>query len=372
MPLLAASFATDARSRRSALRHTTGVAQACAWVGDVSRCCGRDSCRSRDGMGAFAAGHAATSAVSARIAARRLVADPTVARACRSVCPGRPGRMAYGAFRQELRDRRRRLAYAALRTHHCRLRRPPRPGPRRRRPSREPGRGAAVPRLRHSPRLGQFLLEDPPAALGAAVMATYTAGQYLLAEEPFAPAPDPCRPGATRAASTALKGCEHEREHVVRGPRRGPGARPLRTAVMLTGNRADAEDLLQTTPSRPTGTGTPWCGCPPRGLPAPHLVNAHLQGLPRSRSPPDPRPGPLDDAPAPDPCTPPALGAMWQPHHAAAASAGAVLVPALYEDLPDRDIAGPPRLWESTVRSTAFRALATLRERLADLPPEGL
>lgn len=50
----------------------------------------------------------------------------------------------------------------------------------------------------------------------------------------------------------------------------------------------------------------------------------------------------------------------------------AVLVLRYYEDLPDREIAEILGCGQSTVRSTAFRALATLRERLADLPPEEL
>ncbi|MFN8097245.1 MAG: lysoplasmalogenase [Dermatophilaceae bacterium] len=181
MPLLAASFATDARSRRSALRHTTGVAQACAWVGDVALL-RTGFVPFATGMGAFAAGHAAyIRGFRAHRRPGRLVADPTV-RALAGVYALAGPVMAYGAFRQEPAIGVGVLAYAALltTTAACAARLDPALGVGARRASL----AGALLFLASDTLLGlgQFLLEDPPAALGAAVMATYTAGQYLLAE----------------------------------------------------------------------------------------------------------------------------------------------------------------------------------------------
>lgn len=146
----------------------------------------------------------------------------------------------------------------------------------------------------------------------------------------------------------------------------------LRTAVMLTGNRADAEDLLQTTLLQAHRHRDALVRM---SAPAAYLrrilVNAHLQGLRARGRRPTLAPA-LDDAPAPDPAPPPALGAMWQHLTTLPPRQRAVLVLRYYEDLPDRDIADLLGCGESTVWSTAFRALATLRERLADLPPEEL
>ncbi len=146
----------------------------------------------------------------------------------------------------------------------------------------------------------------------------------------------------------------------------------LRTAVMLTGDRADAEDLLQTTLLQAHRHRDALVGM---AAPAAYLrrilVNAHLQGLRASRRRPT-LTAPLEEAPAPEPPPPPALGALWRQLSTLPPRQRAVLVLRYYEDLPDRDIADLLGCGEGTVRSTAFRALASLRERLADLPPEEL
>jgi RNA polymerase sigma-70 factor (sigma-E family) len=146
----------------------------------------------------------------------------------------------------------------------------------------------------------------------------------------------------------------------------------LRTAVMLTGNRADAEDLLQTTLLQ---AHRHRAGLVSMGAPAAYLrrilVNAHLQGV-RARARRPRVVAELDDLAAVGPEPPPAIGAMWQHLTALPTRQRAVLVLRYYEDLPDREIAEILGCGQSTVRSTAFRALATLRERLADLPPEEL
>ncbi len=181
MPVLAASVATDARAWTSPLRRATLAAQAAAWVGDVALL--------RPGFGPFVTGMAAFGAGHAAYihgfrrhrAPGRLVDDPTV-RTLAGVYAVAGPVMAYGAVRQDPVLGVAVLAYAALltTTAACAARLDPALGADARRASL----AGALLFLASDTLLGlgQFLLAHPPAPLDAAVMATYTAGQYLLAD----------------------------------------------------------------------------------------------------------------------------------------------------------------------------------------------
>jgi len=145
----------------------------------------------------------------------------------------------------------------------------------------------------------------------------------------------------------------------------------LRLAVMLTGQRQDAEDLLQSTllkaqrhQKRLVGMGAP--GAYLRRV----MVNEHLSAgrtwLRRVRT------VPADTVP--EPVTDDVTGEldqrdeMWQRLATVPRQQRAVLVLRYYEDLPDAAIADVLGVSEGTVRSNAFRGLAALRAQLTTSP----
>ncbi len=145
----------------------------------------------------------------------------------------------------------------------------------------------------------------------------------------------------------------------------------LRLAVMLTGRREDAEDLLQTTllkvhPHTERLTGM--------AAPAAYLrrvmVNEHLSAGRALRR--RVRLVPTDAVP--EIAVDPPAGAVEQHDEVWRWLAGlprqqrAVLVLRFYEDLPDAEIAALLGCGEGTVRSNASRALAALRGRLLPEP----
>jgi RNA polymerase sigma-70 factor (sigma-E family) len=145
----------------------------------------------------------------------------------------------------------------------------------------------------------------------------------------------------------------------------------LRLAVMLTGDRSEAEDLLQATLLRAQGHA-------PRivamGAPAAYLrrvmVNEHLSGVRRVgrrvRTTSLEGLGGADrlDVAAGASTSVEQRDATWRLLATLPRQQRAVLVLRFYEDLPDREIAGVLGCGEATVRSNASRALATLRSRL--------
>jgi RNA polymerase sigma-70 factor (sigma-E family) len=142
----------------------------------------------------------------------------------------------------------------------------------------------------------------------------------------------------------------------------------LRLAVMLTGSRAEAEDLLQATLVR---TQAHAHRIPAMGAPAAYLrralVHEHLSGLRRIGR--QVRTSPLEGHEVAGPDDVAGLDrrdAAWRMLAKLPPRQRAVLVLRFYEDLPDRDIATVLGCSEPTVRSNASRALATLRSRLSD------
>ena len=143
----------------------------------------------------------------------------------------------------------------------------------------------------------------------------------------------------------------------------------LRLAVMLTGNRAEAEDLLQATLVRTQAHADriPTMGAPAAYLRA-ALVHEHLSGLRRLGR--RVRTSPLeghDVAGSDDVAGFDRRDAAWRLLAKLPPRQRAVLVLRFYEDLPDREIAAALGCSEPTVRSNASRALATLRNRLSDI-----
>lgn len=156
----------------------------------------------------------------------------------------------------------------------------------------------------------------------------------------------------------------------------------LRLAVMLTGSRPDAEDLLQTTLLH---TQRHADRIATMAAPAAYLrralVHEHLSGLRRLRS--RVRTTPLEGH---EVAADGAAGAGGAVGHVAGDVAGgverrdavwrllaslprrqrAVLVLRFYEDLPDREIAAVLGCGESTVRAHASRALESLRTHLSE------
>lgn len=142
----------------------------------------------------------------------------------------------------------------------------------------------------------------------------------------------------------------------------------LRLAVMLTGDRTEAEDLLQATLVRtqPHADRIPTMGAPAAYL-RKALVHEHLSGLRRLGR--RVRTSSLDghDVAGPDDATgADRRDATWRLLGTLPPRQRAVLVLRFYEDLPDRDIAAVLGCGEPTVRSNASRALATLRARLSE------
>lgn len=142
----------------------------------------------------------------------------------------------------------------------------------------------------------------------------------------------------------------------------------LRLAVMLTGQRQDAEDLLQSTllkvqrhRGRLVEMGAP--GAYLRRV----MVNEHLSaGRTRMR-----RVATVSAEAAPEPASEDATGfldqrdELWRRLATVPKQQRAVLVLRYYEDLPDAEIAQVLGISEGTVRSNAFRGLAALRAQLA-------
>lgn len=181
MPTLAGSFALDPRARRSPLHRSTQAGQGFGWLGDVALL-GSGTGPFLAGMGAFGAGQVAY------IRGFRQVASPSPLRRSAAgkiaaglfVLSGVP--MAWGAARAEPVLGPGVLAYAGLLTAmaayaaHLDPNLPP-----------DARRATALGGLAFLASdtllgLGQFVLTDPPPAWNSAVMATYTAAQFLLAD----------------------------------------------------------------------------------------------------------------------------------------------------------------------------------------------
>ncbi len=146
----------------------------------------------------------------------------------------------------------------------------------------------------------------------------------------------------------------------------------LRLAVMLTGDRVEAEDLVQTAlvkAWRHSGRIVT------RAAPAAYLrrivVHEHASGHRRRRHETVPFDDSLADrVPGGVPADPDATeavvdsDALWRALATLPARQRAVLVLRIYEDLDDREIADLLGVGESTVRSNASRALGSLRSQL--------
>lgn len=181
MPTLAGSFAIDPRSRRTPLRRSTQAGQALGWLGDLALL-GSGTGSFLAGMGAFGAGQIAY------IRGFRANANPNPLRHS-TVGKGAAGLflltgipMALGAARSEPVLGPGVLAYAGLLTTmaDCAAHLDPAL-------PEDARRAAALGGLAFLTSdtllgLGHFVLSDPPPILESAVMATYTAAQFLLAE----------------------------------------------------------------------------------------------------------------------------------------------------------------------------------------------
>ena len=152
----------------------------------------------------------------------------------------------------------------------------------------------------------------------------------------------------------------------------------LRLAVMLTGNAADAEDLLQDAlvAALPHARRIEGMQAPAAYLRR-AVVTAHLGAVRRRARRPrsvgldargstvaDPRTAP-DGMPGPH-------GLLWQSLGDLTPPQRATLVLRYYEDLPDTEIAEILGCPAATVRSHALRGLRRLRDHLHDLDPEEL
>lgn len=179
LPVLAASFATDSRARRSPLFRTTLAGQAAGWVGDVALL-GDEPRHFAVGASAFATGHGAY--ISGLLGQRG--PDVSLAR------PAAVGALwAVGAPRTVVAAYRRQPALAPVLAGYsatlsgtaaaATLLGPEIPVGAR----RATLAGAGLFLLSDSMLgLRKFVLADPPAWLEGAVMATYTGAQFLIAE----------------------------------------------------------------------------------------------------------------------------------------------------------------------------------------------
>lgn len=140
----------------------------------------------------------------------------------------------------------------------------------------------------------------------------------------------------------------------------------LRLAVMLTGNRSEAEDLLQATLVRTQRHADRIAAMDaPAAYLRRALVNEHVSGVRRltrrvRTTPLSDQDVAVDETPRLD-----RRDATWRLLATLPRQQRAVLVLRFYEDLPDREIAETLGCSEPTVRSNASRALATLRIRLS-------
>lgn len=142
----------------------------------------------------------------------------------------------------------------------------------------------------------------------------------------------------------------------------------LRYAVLLTGDREQARDVVQDVLTRAL---VKWERIGALDEPYPYVrrmvTNEHLSWRRRRRL----RTVPLDvDPPAPRP-EPPG-DEMWQLLATLPRQQRAVLVLRFYEGLPDAEIADVLGCRQSTVRSNASRALATLRVEWTAKTNEGV
>lgn len=188
MPILAAALAADPRARTSPLRASTHTGQAFGWLGDIALM-GQGIPAFAAGMGSFGAGQLAY------IRGFRAVRDPkplwrsAIGRLALVLFAASGPPMALGAARQEKVLGPGVLAYAGLLTAmaaHAAHLDPALPADAR---VTSALGGAAF--LASDTLIGvrQFLLADPPAWLESAVMATYAAAQYLIAEGALRAAP---------------------------------------------------------------------------------------------------------------------------------------------------------------------------------------
>ncbi|MFL6062772.1 MAG: lysoplasmalogenase [Marmoricola sp.] len=190
MPTLMASLITDEKAADSPLRISTLAAQAGGWGGDLALI-GDGSQSFMIGSGSFAAGHAAyISGFLANRSKTRLPGPKAVAGLWATTAPG----MVYGAAKLDRKLGPAIAGYSAMlaTTVAAATQLDPSIGKSARRRSIA---GATLFMLSDSI-LGtrKFLLKNPPPRLETAVMATYTAAQYLLsdgaaravrAEEPY-------------------------------------------------------------------------------------------------------------------------------------------------------------------------------------------
>ncbi|MFL6106553.1 MAG: lysoplasmalogenase [Marmoricola sp.] len=178
MPTLMASFITDPRSASSPLRTSTLVAQAGGWGGDLFLM-GDGSSSFVKGAGSFAVGH--TAYISGFLANRSKTPRPgpkAVAALWATTAPG----MVFGAARLDRKLGPAIAGYSGMLAGTVAAATQLDPAlPRSAR--RATITGAALFMLSDS-LLGtrKFLLKNPPPRLESAVMATYTAAQFLLSE----------------------------------------------------------------------------------------------------------------------------------------------------------------------------------------------
>jgi RNA polymerase sigma-70 factor (sigma-E family) len=148
------------------------------------------------------------------------------------------------------------------------------------------------------------------------------------------------------------------------------GAALLRFGVLLTGNRHDAEDLVQTALMR---TALRWRSVQD---PGPYvrraMVRLHINWRTRLRARLSGEPLPEQASPAVDSDT---RLVVWQALSGLPPRQRAVLVLRYYEDLPEAEIAAVLGISRGTVKSTTARALARMRADtelcagLKDTPP---
>ena len=140
------------------------------------------------------------------------------------------------------------------------------------------------------------------------------------------------------------------------------GAVLLRMAYLLTGNHADAEDLLQAALAK---TYVQWARIKDRaaldGYIRRAMVNTHISWWRRRRLeeyPTDPLPEPS----VPDPATTRDIrDALWHALARLPRRQRAALILRFYEDLPECEIAAVLGISVGTVKSTVSRAVAKLR-----------
>lgn len=141
------------------------------------------------------------------------------------------------------------------------------------------------------------------------------------------------------------------------------GATLLRTAYLLTGNHADAEDLVQTALAK---TYLSWRRIQDRGALDSYvrraMVNTHISWWRRRKIDEYPT-DVLPEVPAPDPTTRTDLrDALWKALGRLPRRQRAAVVLRYYEDLTEPEVAQVLGVNVGTVKSTVSRAVAKLRE----------